>query len=226
MKRDEYEKILENGIDHINSAKILAANELYGFAVSHIILGIEELIKYQIVQANSGEELVFNETESDPKNRKSVFRNHNTKHNLLKEFQEAISEEFSELFMNYIFYKTFDGEYDERYKKVEENRFKEVGNFFYVAYSEINIPEVKKEKFFGWLREANNKKNQGFYVDYINERVELPKSISKEDFEEALEYSNYILEQTKVFKEMDLTEDEFIELLSREVEINQRPKKK
>jgi AbiV family abortive infection protein len=104
MDREAYNKIFDNGLRHIECAKLLGQNRAYGFAISHLILGIEELIKYQLVMAKSGDDDSFDNV-IDPKKGKSVFRDHLTKHSLLREFHESIGDDFSSKFHELIFLK-------------------------------------------------------------------------------------------------------------------------
>lgn len=210
MTREQYNKIFNNGQAHIDASKILANNGDYGFAISHLILGIEELIKYQIVYTNiCSEDQVFTNNEFN-----DVFYKHRTKHSLLEEFQKAISSEFSEDFIESVFYEFAGRELEEKHKKVRANRFKEMGSFMAIAYSEINISENEKENFFNWLNQANELKNRGFYVDRIDRILQSPEDISKEEFELAFKYANAILKQTEVIKQLDITDEEFMAMLN------------
>ena len=100
ITREDYIKIFENGLSHIDCAKKLANNNHFGFATSHLILGLEELIKYQVIQVHSVDNKLFEDKEAT-----SIFYSHRKKHKLLKEFQEAISKNFSKDFMELLIYK-------------------------------------------------------------------------------------------------------------------------
>ena len=113
--RDSYNKIFDNGLLHINGARILAEQGAFGFAVSHLILGIEELIKYQVVQTHFANSNVFADKEVNPENRNSIFRDHMKKHDLIKEFQQAKSDEFALGFQDYIFQKATGQELQEKH---------------------------------------------------------------------------------------------------------------
>lgn len=216
MDRTEYNKIYYNGIKHIDCAKLLAANNMFGFAVSHLILGIEELIKYQVVMTKSVNNYDF-ENVIDPTKRKSIFKDHLTKHDLLREFQESISTEFADKFMQCIFERTQNitpsGEYD----NIQKNRFKEWGAFFALAGSEMNIPEEKRGVFFDWLKNANDAKNNGFYANWLNGVVVTPESTTSSQYEDAFIYADSILKQTTFMKSVDLSEDDFNDLMNQEV---------
>lgn len=211
--RDNYNKIFDNGIAHLNAAKLLADQELYGFAISHIVLGIEELIKYYVVMAKSNNDVNF-ETETNPNTRNSVFKDHLTKHGLIKEFQQAISEEFAEEFVKYVFDKSTGRPMKPEHVDIDNNRFKEVGSFLSIAYKEINLSEEEKNDFFKWLGEANNLKNNGFYVNFNNGICKSPKEIDKKQHDRASKYAEVIKNQIEVQKHLDITDDEFIDLLN------------
>ena len=49
MNRTEYNKVFDNGLKHVGAAKLLASENMHGFAISHLILGIEELMKYIVL---------------------------------------------------------------------------------------------------------------------------------------------------------------------------------
>ena len=217
--RDNYNKIFENGRAHIQSAKLLASQKEYGFATSHLILGLEELVKYYLVQIHSVDDSIFTDNEMKQENRKSIFRNHQTKHHLLKEFQEAISPDFSETFIEYLFFKSIGKELEEKHIVVQNNRFKEIGSFFGIAYSEINIPDNEKSEFYDWLKSANDLKNQCFYAHLSGNTIETPKDITSKTYETSLRYTSAILKQILVLKELDITEDEFIDFLNSDLPV-------
>lgn len=211
--RDNYNKIFDNGAAHINAAKTLANNNLLGFAISHLILGIEELIKYYVVMAQTNNNVSF-EAETNLQKKKNVFKDHLTKHNLIKEFQQAISEPFAEEFAKYVFDKATGRPMKPEHVDIANNRFKEMGSFLGIAYREINLSENERKDFFKWLGEANNLKNNGFYVNLSDGTCKSPAQINKEQYEKALKYAEIIVKQIEVQKDLDITDDEFIEFLN------------
>lgn len=216
--RNNYNKIFDNGQLHIDSAKLLAENGSFGFAISHLILGIEELIKYHVVLTHFANNSIFADKEINPANRNSIFRDHLKKHDLIKEFQQSISKEFTTEFFDYVFHKATGQELNEKHLAIEKNRFKEWGSFFNVSYSEINIPEEQRLKFFEWLENANETKNKGLYVSWTDTNFDSPSEIQKEEFEIALNFANAILKQTEVIKSLDLTHNEIMDFLNEDVE--------
>jgi AbiV family abortive infection protein len=141
LTRDQYNRIFDNGVRHLDAAELLSKSGMFGFAVSHIVLGIEELIKYHIVSTHintEGEEQLFAD-ESNPANRDSVFRSHLAKHDLIREFHLAISEEFSETFVTGLFKDMMGHELDNREREVMNNRFRSTCAFLGVAYRELSL---------------------------------------------------------------------------------------
>ena len=211
MPREEYNKIFENGLKHIESAKVLAKIEMFGSATSHLILGIEELIKYQVIMTKSVNNYPFDDVISPPKG-KSIFTNHTTKHNLIKEFQESISDNFANNFFESLLLRSNEIGTEIDTPPILNNRFKEWGLFFNIAGSEMNIPVDKRAQFFTWLKEANNTKNNGFYANWKNDKIETPdNNFAIKDYETALTYASSILKQTEFMKSVDMTEEEIIE---------------
>jgi AbiV family abortive infection protein len=211
-ERIEYIKIFENGIDHINCGKVLADQEFFGFAISHLILGIEELIKYQVVMTSSADESLFTEKE-----KKAVYKYHDSKHTLIKEFQEALSKEFSSVFLDYVFHLATDRELEEKHIAISQNRFKEIGSFLYHSYQEINIPANERDSFFEWLRNANSLKNDGFYVNVSEAGIWIPKNLTSTHYATAFKYAEAIRKQTEIIKSLDITDDEFRDILNSEI---------
>ena len=210
MNRSDYNKIFDNGVKHIECAKLLANKEMFGFAVSHLILAIEELIKYQVVMTKSVNNYPFDDV-MDPQKRKSIFSDHLTKHELLKEFQESISDDFADKFFKTVIADS-KGIILEDDPTISKNRFKAWGFFFNIAGSKMNIPKEQRSSFFEWLKKANGTKNNGLYVNWKNEILETPDNFSIDEYETALSYALSILKQTEFMKSVDLSDDEFREL--------------
>ena len=214
--RDNFNKIYENGLSHLTSAEILADNNEFGFAISHLVLGIEELIKYQVISAHYDNHTLFTDSEINPNKSQSIFKYHQTKHKLLEEFIEAGSNKFAQTFNEYVLHLATGKDLNTEHLKIQENRFKEIGNIINGAFSETNFTEELRMTFFTWLKDANNNKNNGFYVDFRNNLWKSPKDFLKEDYEIALKYANVILNQTKIIKDLDIDDDEFIDLFNSE----------
>jgi AbiV family abortive infection protein len=204
MDRDNYIKIYDNALLHINIAKKAAVEENYGSAVSHLILGAEELMKYQVCISFFAKTSQFDEKEFE-----AVFKDHKIKIKLFKEFQESISENFTNALSNSIVHGK-----DQSENPIMKNRFKEIGSFLYHSYPELNLDLKKKKTFFDWLHNANNDKQKGLYVGYENGKWTFPEDISKKNYDIALEFIDILSKQTEVIKHLDLTEDELTNFLN------------
>lgn len=217
--RDKYNTIFDNGLRHIETAKLLADNHVFGFAISHIILGMEELIKYHVMMSYFADTNLFKDKEINPTYSSSIFRNHNTKHNLIEEFQKSLSPEFSTLFLEYVFKKATNQSIDEKYSSIVDNRFKEWGNFLSSCYKEINLADNERHDFFQWLNKVKSQKlkDKGFYVNWENNKWELPTQMTEAHYQTALKYATVFLKLTEIIKNMDITDNEFIQLLNSEI---------
>lgn len=209
MTRYQYNKIFDNGVKHMECAEILAKNQMFGYAISHLILAIEELIKYQVIMTRSVNKYPFDDVIDPPKG-KSVFNDHTTKHNLIKELNEASSDAvttklFESLLMSS---KGINLSQDEATSK---NRFKQWGVFFRVAAASFNISEEKLKMFSEWLNDANKNKNDGFYVDWKKNQLKTPERFIIDDYEIALDYASSLLKKTEFMKSVDLTDEEILD---------------
>ena len=149
------------------------------------MLGIEELIKYQVYLNYLTKKDLFTEDEI-----KGIFRKHKIKHNLLQEFSKSLSSESTETFLSYTFKSVTGQTLTEKELEIENNRFKEIGSFLNVAYKELNLSEQERNKFIAWLNKADNFKNEGFYVDNSNNKWSFPSDFKKADFLVAYRFAN------------------------------------
>ena len=210
--RDNYIKIYNNGNCHIEAAKALAVHPNYGFAISHLVLGIEELIKYQIIYAHNIEKDVFTTKEI-----KDIFENHQAKHKLIREFQNSISAEITKIRNDYIFKVSTDQNVEKEIEVLKNNRFCGIGSFLYTAYKESIFTDSEKKDFLNWLDNADKLKKDGFYVDYKNDKWKFPSDLTVTDYQTALRYADLILKQTEIIKSLDLTDEELINILNSEI---------
>lgn len=210
--RENCKKIFKNGVSHLKIANILAESKYYGSAISHIVLGIEELIKYLVYLIYITQSDSFTEEEIN-----GIFSKHSIKHNLIKEFSNSISSEFSDTFLKYILKSITGQELNDKESEIENSRFKEIGNFLYHVYKEINLPEHERIEFIEWLNKSNDLKNKGFYVDETNNEWTFPSDIRKSEFMIANRFAILLLKQTKVINDLDKTDDELIDFLNCEI---------
>lgn len=216
FNRNEYNKIYENAVQHIECAKLLSNEQMFWFAISHLILGIEELIKYQVVMTTEVNDYSFGDI-IESKNRNSIFRNHLTKHDLAKKFQKATEGAFAKKFLEASFLKLSGQDLAKDYEEVLKNPFKEWGAFFAVTSKEMSFPDEERKVFFEWLEKANDTKNNGFYANVTGDSIDTPGTFSIEEYKKAERCASLLLRQTEFMKSVDLSDEEFDSLMKREV---------
>lgn len=211
-KRENYIKIFENGNNHLDIARILASYEYYGSAISHIVLGIEELIKYQVY-------LHWLASPDNFKNKEvnGIFTNHKVKHDFIKEFSNSLSSKSSDAFLEFVIKSATGQQLDVKDHEVENNRFKEIGSFLNTAWKETNLSEIERMNFIDWLNKADNFKKEGFYVDKSNDNWTFPSDFKKEEFKIADRFANILRNQIKVSKDLDITDNELTDFLNSEI---------
>lgn len=204
---------LRDGIfDHASSlvecAKASASLGHYGVACALLVLSLEEFIKYQIVLSNSGEEKAFTQQVID-----QVFSRHSIKHSLLKRFQQSLSCEAVDVVHQKMLARVLQGNIDTGQDQ-SEDPFEIIGSFLNIAYGEINLNDDDRLGFIKWLDDADNLKKRGFYVDCVDEKYTFPRAVERSDYDRALKYAVAIQKQTQVIRDLDLSDEEFIEWLN------------
>lgn len=156
-----YPIVKANADRHFKVAKLLSEAEEYPNAVAHLILGTEELIK---ILALFLECKGFNF--STMKDYKKIFYNHSARHSILKEF-----------FSVWIFCKSI---FDLKKKKTGEH------SIMYALGIATSILGAGMEGImnYEWWSTADKLKQNGFYVDYINEVIS-PDIIGETDYKKA-----------------------------------------
>ncbi len=213
FSRNQYSKIYVNANSLIDSGiKIAAELNNYGAAISLLILGLEELVKYQVVLSNSGEETAFSE-----KTFNKVFRHHETKHSLLQDLAISVTKDFRDSFLVYVLKVASNQELDEKDKIVQENGFKELGNMFGLTFENEGYNEDEINKFINWLKNADNLKKRGFYVDYSNNIFHSPNELKQSDYDEALSYVCFVQKHSQYANDLDFSQDEFLNFLNTDI---------
>lgn len=212
FSRTDYFKIYENANSLISSGINLASqHKNYGVAVSLLILGLEELVKYQVVINNSAEDKAFND-----KTLNNVFRFHQTKHTLLQDLAVSVTKEFRHSFLQYVFKIATNQDLNENDKNVQKNGFKELGNLFGFYFEEEGFDDEEISEFISWLKKADDLKKAGFYVDYIGGQFITPKEISETEYLTTLKYVKFVQKYSKLTDELDLSQDDFLTILNSE----------
>lgn len=162
----------ENGIKHFRYIEIAAKSDDFGFAVSHLVLGAEEMIKSLIMVCLHGDIGFINSKEKH-----SIFRKHDFKHFNIKDFFTSMTDkliiDYEENYLQYYCYP-------EKCK----NKFQPIS---YFLSKSLNVGEIGNEEINGLLKlieNANDIKNKGFYVDFKSDWVS-PEDINRTTY---LEY--------------------------------------
>jgi len=152
-----------------------------------------------------------------------IFTSHQAKHDMIIELLESTKLDFGEDFIMSVFHKLTSRPLDDNLSKVQKNRFKEFGSI--VGLTEAHLTTDEIDLFIQWLKnKANNDKNRGLYVDKERSNSNLsssilvsPDDVTKKEFDLALKFSESLLKQASFSKAIDITEDEFIELLNSDI---------
>jgi len=160
----------ENGKKHFNYSDIASEKGDYGFAISHLILGAEEMIKAMILVCLHGDRNFI-----DTKEKERIFRNHNFKHINIKDFFHSLTpgsqDDFEQNILKYTCYP------DEC-----KNKYQSTAIFLSKCLKLGLIGDNEINELINLLNAANDFKNRGFYVDY-DFNWKNPNDISKETFD-------------------------------------------
>jgi AbiV family abortive infection protein len=177
-----------NALKHFEASSALAASENFGFAISHLILGAEEIIKALIlVRLNAEQDFI-----SD-KQKEELFRNHSFKHLNIRDFFSALTKEEQ--------HDYYDNWYDLFTPSTSTNKFRRTGFFLSRTLKLGTIGEQEAESIGELILNANNLKNCGFYVDYRNS-WKLPSQLKEEDYDR---YANLVQKLRKFIEPLFTT---------------------
>ena len=215
MDREEYNQCYSNGKKHIDLAKRLGSENDFGTAVTFLVVGIEELIKFLVIQMSLGEEKRFSDKELS-----KLFSSHTDKHKIIIEFLKATKPDFAENFVLSLFNKMNNLPLTDELKEVDANRFKELGSM--VGLTEKHLTEEEIEACIEWLdRNADKHKNKGLYVDRLDKSKDLltsrltsPTETKKDDYELILKFADSFFKQATFSKDIDITDEEFSKFLN------------
>jgi AbiV family abortive infection protein len=171
---DAYKHSFETANIHKVSANSIALNGHYGTAVSHLILGTEELTKGLLLFIES-----FGLEVRKTPSIHLFFTDHILKHQFAIYFNMLYPA--MKLFMGFIKKKREEihnpgikQEYSSMEKAIMSKNEKRVRPMF------KDLPEM-----FDWWDEANKMKNKGFYVDYST-CLETPMQVEKNEYLQAV----------------------------------------
>lgn len=173
-----YKKAFETANVHNISADSIAKNGHYGTAVSHLILGTEELTKGLLLFAQS-----FGINVRNVPGIHLFFSDHVLKH----QFAIYVNTMYPtlKLLMGVIRKMHTEIHYPEKkveYTSVEKAFLSKDEKKLHAAFR--NLPEL-----LDWWDEANSNKNKGFYVDYKTS-LETPMQVEQKEYDQAVFISN------------------------------------
>lgn len=190
----------ENGKRHFMYSNIASQNKDYGFAISHLVLGAEEMIKALILVCLHGD-LHF----IDTKEKESIFRHHTFKHINIKEFLNSLTSKLQEDYeANFLEYTC----YPEKCK----NKYQATSIFLSKCLNLGVIEEGEIVKLIQLLDSANDFKNKGFYVDYKLD-WKIPSDISKETYGEYENLANKLMNFIEPIFTLPLTDERIMDFL-------------
>jgi AbiV family abortive infection protein len=189
-----YTLAMENTLAHFQAAELIAEKNNYGIANSHLILASEEAIKAYMSYSK------FYEPEMVIKDFESYFSNHKLKHKAIKDisffknFMIEIMKVTIKPMKQLAKEKKWDFTDDEllaKRKEGVEDLIKWLGT----------IPDIDHNE--QWWNEANTNKNNGFYVNVINNRWQFPNQITKEDYEKSHKIVSEIIELVQILPQIE-----------------------
>ncbi|MDN3579495.1 AbiV family abortive infection protein [Mucilaginibacter flavus] len=190
----------ENASKHLAISELLAKQENYGFSVSHLVLGIEELIKALILMfLNSDRHFI-----SHP-HKEKLFANHGFKHINVKKFLSALTKESMDDYDSNWFDYYFNGN--------PNNTFQQKAYTISKLFNLGQINEQQIDQIIQLLDDANNLKNKGFYVDYDGGWLR-PEDVGLATFDNYSNIGNTLMRFVKpLFTTPLLDNDELIEFI-------------
>lgn len=159
-----YETVMQNSLDHLAIADILAQKQKYGSAITHSVLASEEMTKALILYVNGiGIRL------SNVKGFKSFFYKHTPRHKLAN-------------FM--LFFQLFLKPLNELFQNIQTNNNIDKDGINKLLDKHTSVFEDTFEDIEWWTT-ADSLKNKGLYVDYRNKTIS-PSDLKEEDFKLAM----------------------------------------
>ncbi|PSR55914.1 hypothetical protein AHMF7605_21620 [Adhaeribacter arboris] len=184
----------ENGKNHLLLSEAAANMQFYGFAVSHVILASEELIKALILIGLNNDIYFISPVERD-----KIFRNHSFKHLNIEEFLLSLTG-----------YYITDYEYNWQYYFFTPHnalsKFQSTAIFLSKALKLGELTEEEAEMLSELIKGANNLKNKGFYVDYQKDWM-IPEDVDKICYQKYKNLSDKLLQFISPIFTMPLTDE-------------------
>jgi AbiV family abortive infection protein len=198
----DIEIILENGRNHMKAAEKLANEKYFGFAIAHLVLGAEELIKYMVFVYYRKRPSPISELDIF-----NVFSDHKTKLRFWQEFNSMLSEQFERTYIEALFMSLSNERLGANHEEALANRFRDLSSIFTKLKPRLGLSSENYRQFLVWISSANNQKKNGFYVDKNADRLNSPQQMDKTNYEKVLKYAtlleNSASEMTTVFDSIE-----------------------
>ena len=193
--------ILDNAKKHIQTGELLKNEEIYGIAISHLILGAEEYIKSFVLLCLSGVDDFLNDKEKI-----DLFKNHKFKHKNIEELLKSMTNEAADEFENGFFERLVNNQ--EPASKFSVDGFHLNKTFKLVSFSEKDLNRI-----LSWLDKANDLKNNGFYIN-LKDGWESPQQFNLEDYKNAFQVVNLLIKAIEPLFTLPLTDEQLIDYLN------------
>ena len=191
----------ENGMKHFKYGDIAAVGSDYGFAVSHLVLGVEELIKSLLLVC-----LHSNQYFLTTKEKEKIFSQHNFKHLNIKELFSSLLPERIEAYHENPF-AFINSE--------QANKFQTTAHFLSRGLKLGTIEEDEINILLKLMSHANDHKNKGFYVDYRFD-WKLPEDIDSNLYAEYKKLTNKLIGLIEPLFTMPITDERLQDFLEGE----------
>lgn len=201
--KEGYDLTVANVRSLIRVSNKAAETEDFGIACSLNILAAEEALKalFLIIKHYN--------PEGNINNFDKIFRSHPVKHDELKEiikFQDVIQAQ------NRQFLNMLEPVLSDINKMTEDYKVRNLEiinslNDDYIWFKQQSERSFDLDNILTWLRDANNDKNRGLYVDKSNNKWISPSDVTKEKFENEKHFTQSILDHVlnleEVFKRVE-----------------------
>lgn len=161
---DVYKNVLDNALRHKRIAKLLATEKEYANAISHLILGSEELLKAFVLYMES-HELRLRQIKGFHK----LFYHHKARHHV-----------FKDLLSVWLLTRPLAKGFPSLNKPKANNKVSRFLDNIMVALDVVQVGLSGLQNYYYWL-EADKIKQNGFYVDF-QDRVCSPADFVQNDF--------------------------------------------
>lgn len=187
---------LQNAVKLIESADLLTSRYMFGHANSLVILGVEEGIKSFVLYLYA----IFS-----PKQEKllcEVFTKHKAKHEVWA-FIEMLNTMISMFIAVGQLYKDLE---EQKVVKTEDCGSLSINEATSILKQWADETANPLQEIKEWYLKANNKKNVGFYVDYIDQKWVNPLDLCEEDYLLSKKHAKKLISNLEELKKINQSE--------------------